>query len=65
MVARIAARGHAVLAAPPINRGTAFTLEQRQKLGLVGLLPTTVTTIEQQVRRTYEQYSAQASDLRK
>jgi hypothetical protein len=38
--ARIHARGHAVLASPTINPGTAFTQAQRRELGLVGLLPT-------------------------
>jgi malate dehydrogenase (oxaloacetate-decarboxylating) len=65
MVARISARGNAVLSSPAINRGTAFTLEQRRQLGLVGLLPTGVTTIDGQVRRTYAQYSEQTSELRK
>ncbi len=39
MTARISARGNAVLSSPGINRGTAFTLEQRRQLGLIGLLP--------------------------
>lgn len=65
MVARITARGSAVLANPVINRGTAFTHEERRRLGLVGLLPEGVTTLDGQLRRTYEQYCAQASDLRK
>ena len=65
MVARISARGSAVLASPAINRGTAFTHEQRRQLGLVGLLPEGVTTIDGQLRRTYQQYQAQTSDLRK
>jgi malate dehydrogenase (oxaloacetate-decarboxylating) len=65
MLARISARGSAVLTQPGINRGTAFTLEQRRQLGLIGLLPTGVTTIDGQLRRTYGQYSAQTSDLRK
>ena len=34
VVARIHARGHAVLTSPTINRGTAFTLEEREALGL-------------------------------
>ena len=38
MVARVNVRGSAVLASPTINRGTAFTDEQRQMLGLTGLL---------------------------
>ena len=62
---RIHARGHAVLASPTINRGTAFTAEQRRELGLTGLLPTGVTTLEMQARRTYAQFSAQSRDLAK
>ena len=62
---RIHARGHSVLASPTINRGTAFTEEQRRQLGLTGLLPTGVTTLDGQLRRTYAQYLAQANDLRK
>jgi len=65
VTARIHARGHAVLASPTINRGTAFTQEQRRQLGLVGLLPTGVTTLEVQARRTYAQFSAQSRDLAK
>ena len=63
--ATITARGSAVLASPTINRGTAFTLEQRARLGLTGLLPTGVTNLEGQVRRVYAQYLEQANDLRK
>jgi malate dehydrogenase (oxaloacetate-decarboxylating) len=65
IVARIHARGSAVLASPPINRGTAFTLEQRRELGLIGLLPTGVTTLDGQLRRVYAQYREQANDLRR
>jgi malate dehydrogenase (oxaloacetate-decarboxylating) len=65
VAATIHARGTAVLASPAINRGTAFTLEQREELGLTGLLPTGVTTLEGQLRRVYAQYLEQGSDLRK
>ncbi|MGS0686739.1 NAD-dependent malic enzyme [Nakamurella sp. GG22] len=65
VVATIHARGSAVLASPTINRGTAFTLEQREALGLTGLLPTGVTTLEGQLRRVYAQYREQSGDLRK
>ncbi len=65
VVAQIAARGSAVLASPTINRGTAFTLPERESLGLTGLLPTGVTTLDGQVRRVYAQYREQANDLRK
>jgi malate dehydrogenase (oxaloacetate-decarboxylating) len=64
-LARITARGAAVLATPTINRGTAFTLEERRELALTGLLPSGVSTLDGQLRRTYEQYRAQTSDLRK
>jgi len=65
MTARIYARGSAVLASPSINRGTAFTIEERKTLGLTGLLPTGVTTLDSQLRRVYGQYQLQSSDLRK
>jgi malate dehydrogenase (oxaloacetate-decarboxylating) len=65
VVARIHARGSAVLASPTINRGTAFTIEEREALGLTGLLPTAVSTLDGQVRRVYGQYRAQANDLRR
>jgi malate dehydrogenase (oxaloacetate-decarboxylating) len=65
VTARIRARGHAVLSSPTINRGTAFTEAQRRQLGLVGLLPDGVTTLEVQARRTYAQFSAQSRDLAK
>lgn len=42
--ARIRARGPAVLTSPTINRGTAFTTDQRRALGLVGLLPSAVSS---------------------
>src|SRR6476661_6045249 len=63
--ARIAARGAAVLASPPINRGTAFTTDERRELGLTGLLPSGVSTLDGQLRRTYAQYSRQGDDLAK
>ena len=63
ITARISARGHAVLASPTINQGTAFSEEHRRALELVGLLPTGVTTLDGQARRAYAQFSAQSSDL--
>ena len=65
MVARISARGSAVLTSPAINRGTAFTHEQRRQLELEGLLPEGVTTLDGQLRRAYQQYQTQSGDLRK
>jgi malate dehydrogenase (oxaloacetate-decarboxylating) len=54
-----------VLASPLLNRGTAFTPEERQALGLTGLLPSGVSTMEAQLRRTYAQFGRQADDLGK
>ena len=62
---RIRARGRSVLTNPMLNRGTAFTPEQRQALGLQGLLPSGVSTMEGQLRRVYAQYRRQPNDLAK
>jgi malate dehydrogenase (oxaloacetate-decarboxylating) len=50
---------------PLLNRGTAFTTEERQALGLTGLLPSGVSTMEGQLRRVYAQYLRQPTDLAK
>ena len=47
------------------NRGTAYTLEERAKLGITGRLPATVETLDQQASRAYAQLKQQPSDLRK
>ncbi|MGY4992495.1 NAD-dependent malic enzyme [Streptomyces sp. 900105245] len=62
---RITARGRAVLADPRINRGTAFTGEQRRALDLVGLVPPRVLTQDEQADRAYGQFRDQAGDLAK
>ncbi len=50
------ARGLDVLNSPQLNKGTAFTADERNALGLNGLLPSDVGTLESQVRRAYIQY---------
>lgn len=57
--------GSALLSEPFLNRGTAFTVEDRQSFGLVGLLPSAVSTLDEQVKRSYLQYRNQADDFRK
>ncbi|HVS47230.1 MAG TPA: NAD-dependent malic enzyme [Verrucomicrobiae bacterium] len=59
----ISARGFDVLRTPQINKGTAFTFDERRALGLTGLLPPAVLTIEQQAQRAYELFKKQANDL--
>ena len=56
---------HDILNNPFINKGTAFTLEERQELGLIGLLPPYVQTIEEQAAETYAQLQTKANDLEK
>jgi malate dehydrogenase (oxaloacetate-decarboxylating) len=46
----------AVLNSPLLNKGTAFTAEERKALGLTGLLPPDISTLETQVKRAYIQY---------
>ncbi|MEU8972128.1 NAD-dependent malic enzyme [Streptomyces monashensis] len=58
-------RGRAVLADPRLNRGTAFTVQERRDLGLDGLIPPRVLTLDQQAERAYTQYVAQPTDLAK
>lgn len=57
--------GRELLAEPMLNKGVAFTPEERRELKLEGLLPPTVLTIGEQVRRVYEQFRKQPDDLHK
>src|SRR5258708_4037452 len=57
------ARGRTLLRDPRYNRGTAFSAEERRALGLEGLLPAGILTLEDQTKRSYEQYQAQPTDL--
>lgn len=56
-------RGTELLSQPLLNKGTAFTLPERERLGLLGLLPPGVATLEEQLTRTYEAFRACASDI--
>jgi malate dehydrogenase (oxaloacetate-decarboxylating) len=50
------ARGFSVLDSPRLNKGTAFTNNERQSLGLTGLIPPHISTLDTQVRRSYAEY---------
>lgn len=50
---------------PILNQGTAFTLEERKKLGLCGLLPPRVSTQDQQAARILENFKKKPNDLEK
>ena len=56
---------HDILNNPFLNKGTAFTIEERKELGLIGLLPPYVQTIEEQAAQTYAQMETKANDLEK
>ena len=55
--------GPVLLGTPLLNKGTAFTQQERDALHLQGLLPQQIETIEQQCSRAYHQYQACATDL--
>jgi malate dehydrogenase (oxaloacetate-decarboxylating)(NADP+) len=57
--------GQNLLHDPTLNKGTAFTERERNALGLRGLLPPRVDTIEEQVMRSLENYHAKPDDLEK
>lgn len=58
-------KGIEVLNNPFLNKGTAFTKDEREKLGLVGMLPSHVQTLEEQAVQAYGQYLSKTSDLEK
>lgn len=56
-------RGIELLNFPGLNKGTAFTEEERKQFGLNGLLPPHVESLEEQVVRAYEAYKRKGDDL--
>lgn len=56
---------HEILNDPFLNKGTAFTQTEREKFGLVGLLPPHIQTIEEQAEQTYTHYQRKTSNLEK
>src|SRR5260221_7900462 len=57
--------GPDLLHEPFLNKGDAFTTQERETFGLTGLLPEAVTTLDEQVKRAYMQYQQQPDDPRK
>lgn len=56
-------QGVELLHNPLLNKGTAFTAKERAALGLLGLLPPHVNTMDEQVARVLENYRKKATDL--
>lgn len=55
--------GKPLLTTPQLNKGTAFTLEERKEFGLLGKLPYKVETLDEQVKRAYLQFSSYTTRL--
>jgi len=62
---RVRERGRNLLLDPFTNKGTAFPIEERESLGLLGLLPPALSTPEQQLDRAYENFQAAGDPLKK
>ena len=58
-------KSHEILNNPFLNKVTAFTMEERKELGLIGLLPPYVQTIEEQAEQAYQHFLRKPSDLEK
>lgn len=56
---------HSILNDPFLNKGTAFTQEERKELDLIGLLPPYIQTIEEQAAQTYAQMQTKVNALEK
>ena len=48
--------GQLLLDNPLLNKGSAFPAHERREFGLLGLLPSHCSTVEEQLARTYENY---------
>ncbi|HAT2066529.1 TPA: NAD-dependent malic enzyme [Legionella pneumophila] len=65
MAIKVTKGGMDLLRDPILNKGTAFSLQERDEFALHGLIPTTVETLEQQVIRCLDAYSAKEEPLEK
>ena len=59
----VAFTGHLLLHQPLLNKGSAFTEEEQREFGLVGLLPSHISSLEEQVARSYDSYLRKDDDL--
>ncbi|MCC8961620.1 NAD-dependent malic enzyme [Bradyrhizobium sp. Pear76] len=65
MTADVAGKGYALLRSPHLNKGSAFSVEERRALGLEGLLPPVPSTLDRQVSRIHAQLATLDNDLQK
>lgn len=61
----VSVRSYALLQDPKLNKGSAFSPEERKLFGLNGRLPIRVETLEEQVKRSYMQFKEKQNDLQK
>ncbi len=59
----VALRGRALLDNPLLNKGSAFPEDERRAFALTGLLPSHVSTVDEQLARTYENYRRKETDV--
>ena len=59
----ISLTGQILLENPLLNKGSAFSEEERREFGLLGLVPPHVSSTEEQLARTYESYKRKSTDL--
>lgn len=59
----VALAGAALLVNPLLNKGSAFTAEEREEFGLLGLLPPHISALEEQLARIYGNYQKKEDDL--
>src|SRR5262249_745596 len=57
--------GHTLMRAPLLNKGTAFTLDERREFGLLGTFPPHVTTLAEQLEQSYASFTNFHTDLDK
>ncbi|THV08162.1 hypothetical protein K435DRAFT_771740 [Dendrothele bispora CBS 962.96] len=61
---RVAVRGDAILTSPRFNKGTAFTVAERQAFGLTGRLPYRINTLDEQIDRAWNQLESRETPIR-
>lgn len=62
---QVGVEGYALITNPLLNKGMAFTPNEREEFGLIGILPPAVNNLETQLARSYETFSNKTSPLEK
>ncbi|KAF8574830.1 hypothetical protein K439DRAFT_1371440 [Ramaria rubella] len=64
-ILQVAVKGESLLVNPRLNKGSAFSREERSKLDLTGRLPYRIDSLEQQCQRAYDQFASRGAPLLK